>query len=447
MRRREFLFSASFAAPFKRPNIVIFLADDLGWRDIEPYGTRQVRTPVLAALAKEGMCLDAMFTATAMCAPTRQQILTGLWPVRNGAYPNHSRVYDGVKGLPAYFRELGYRVGRTGKKHFGPDEAFPFEVIGKGDREPVPGKMEEIDAFLTRDKGQPFFLWIASHQPHMPRDVGDASAYPPEKLEVPPHLVDDISTRQRLSAYYAEITWMDQQLGAVLASVAKAGQAAETLFLFCGEHGTQAPFSKWTLYENGLKAAFIARWPGRVQAGSRTAAMTQYVDLLPTLLEAAGGVAPAGLDGRSFLRVLEGKATRHHDHVFGVQTTKGIINGGAGYPIRSVRDARYKYIRNLRPDLAFTNVLTDAARDSILADWEKLPQGKERAAFYRRRPAEELYDLQVDPFELKNLAAEPRLAAVKKRLSARLDAWMKQQGDEGWATEQRAGERRLKGAE
>lgn len=448
MRRREFLFAPALAAAApKRPNIVFFLADDLGWRDIEPYGSTEVKTPVLAALAREGMCLDAMFTATAMCAPVRQQILTGMWPVRNGAYPNHSRVYDGVKGLPVYLRELGYRVGRIGKKHFGPDEAFPFELIGKGDAEPVPGQMEMIDAFFTRDKAQPFFLWIASHQPHMPRDVGDPSAYPPEKLTVQPHLVDDMSTRKRLSLYYAEVTWMDAQLGGVLECVRKAGLEQDTLFIFCGEHGWQSPFSKWTLYENGLKAAFIVRWPGRVKPRTRSGAMTQYVDLLPTLVEAAGGTAPKGLDGMSFLPVLEGKMNRHHEYVFGVQTTKGIINGGAGYPIRSVRDARYKYIRNLRPDLEFTNILTDAKRDSIIADWEKLPQGKERAAFYRRRPAEELYDLETDPYELKNLAGEARLAAVQKRLSARLDAWMRQQGDEGWATEQKAGERRLAGPE
>jgi arylsulfatase A-like enzyme len=117
MRRRAFLLAA--AVP-KRPNVVFFVADDLGWRDVEPYGSTQVRTPVLAALAKQGMCLDAMFTATAMCAPTRQQILTGMWPVRNGAYPNHSRVHEGVKGLPVYFKELGYRVARTGKKHWTP---------------------------------------------------------------------------------------------------------------------------------------------------------------------------------------------------------------------------------------------------------------------------------------------------------------------------------------
>jgi uncharacterized sulfatase len=236
---------------------------------------------------------------------------------------------------------------------------------------------------------------------------------------------------------------MDNQLGALLDLIQR--HAPDTLFLFCGEHGTQTPFSKWTLYENGLKAAFIVRWPGRVRPASRASAMTQYVDLMPTLLEAAGLRVPSNLDGRSFLKVLEGKTNTHHSHVYGIQTTKGIINGGEGYPIRSVRDARYKYIRNLRPDLTFTNILTGPG--AIISDWATLPQARDRAAFYQRRPAEELYDLQADPHELTTRAADPALAPVRKRLSARLDAWMRAQGDLGWQTEQRAGERRLRGPE
>lgn len=442
INRRQFLYA--LAAETKRPNIVFFIADDLGWRDIEPYGSTQVRTPVLAKLAKESLCFDAMFTATAMCAPLRQMILTGMYPVRNGAYPNHSRVYDGVKGLPVYFQELGYRVARIGKKHFGPDSAFPFEELTND--EPEPADLRGVEKVFT-ESAQPFFLWIASHQPHMPRDRGDASAYPPAKIQVPPQLVDDISTRQRMSAYFAEITWMDSQLGAILEALEKSGRAKDTVFVFCGEHGTQSPYSKWTLYENGLKAAFMIRWPGRIKPDTRTGAMIQYVDLLPTLLEAAGGRAPSSIDGRSFTNVLSGKSNRHRDYVFGVQTTRGIINGGEGYPIRSVRDARYKYIRNLRPDLPFQCVLTDPKRDSIIADWERLPHGKARADFFRRRPAEELYDLESDPYELKDRAGDASLARIKSRLAAQLDRWMIQQGDKGWETERKAKERQMGGGE
>ena len=115
----------------ERPNIMLVIGDDMTWLDCEPYGNKEVRTPNMARLAREGMCFDAMFTATAMCAPTRQQLYTGIYPVRNGAYPNHSRVYDGVKSLVHYLKELGYRIGIIGKRHFGPRESFPFEAVGQ----------------------------------------------------------------------------------------------------------------------------------------------------------------------------------------------------------------------------------------------------------------------------------------------------------------------------
>ncbi|MBS1826735.1 MAG: sulfatase [Acidobacteria bacterium] len=447
MRRRDLLFAPllPLAAQPRKPNIVLFLADDLSYRDMQPFGGRQVPTPHLSALAKQGICFDAMFTATAMCAPLRQQLLTGLFPVRNGAYPNHSRVYDGVKGLPIYFRDLGYRTGRIGKKHFGPDESFPFEVIDN--EEPRPGQLAPMEAFLRRDPKQPFFLWIASHQPHAPFNQGDPSAFPPEKIEVPAHLVDTPATRAILGKYYAEVVVLDNQVGAVTDLLDRTGHRDNTIFIFLSEHGSQMPFSKWTCYENGLRAGCIIRWPGRVKPGARTAAMTQYVDMLPTLLEAAGATPPSALDGKSFLPVLLGKKSNHAEYVFGVQTTKGIINGGEGYPVRSVRDRRYKYIRNLTPDRDFSCILMRKGDNPVLFSWEETQAGKARVAQFRRRPAEELYDLNTDPFELHNLAGNPSLAAIQSRLSQQLDAFMRQQGDEGPATEARARERQMQGPE
>ena len=227
----------------------------------------------------------------------------------------------------------------------------------------------------------------------------------------------------------------------------RTGVRDSPLFVFLSEHGSQMPFSKWTCYESGLRAGCIVRWPGRVKAGTRNPARTQYVDMLPTLLEAAGARPPADIDGKSFLPVLLGKSTRHAEYVYGVQTTKGIINGGEGYPVRSVRDRRYKYIRNLTPDREFTCIIMRDGDNSVLASWERNPEGKGRAAQLRRRPAEELYDLASDPFELKNLAGEAALAAIQARLSHRLDAFMKQQGDEGIRTEARATERQMRGGE
>jgi len=472
MKRRDFLRSTGAAAAgltllgaaapprADRPNILLVLADDMTWHDCAPYGSRQARTPHMAALARAGLCFDAMFTATAMCAPSRAQLYTGMYPVRNGAYPNHSRVYDGVRTLPHHLRALGYRVGLIGKTHFGPKPAFPFEIL-----KPRSGAKDGIDPaaiaeFVNRDRAQPYCLVVASHEPHGPWTRGNAGAYPPASLIVPPYLVDCPETRDHLAYYFAEITYLDNQLGQCLRIVDESGRRDNTIVLFTSEQGSGVvQGGKWSCYERGLMTACIVRWPERVKAGARAAAMAQYVDLLPTLIEAAGGdpgavetgrpdaQGRAGFDGRSLLGVLLGRTDKHRDYAYGLHTTRGIINGSPCYPVRSVRSDRYKYIRNLSHDAPFRNVVTENP-DDLFQVWRKLgetdPFAAARVRLYQHRPAEELYDLERDPHELTNLAADPACAPIKQTLARELERWMAQQGDEGIATEMRANERQGK---
>jgi len=448
------------ASERNRPNVMIVIGDDMTWRDCEPYGNTEVRTPNMTRLAREGMCLDAMFTATAMCAPTRQQLYTGLYPVRNGAYPNHSKVYSGVKSLVHYLKDLGYRVALTGKTHFGPSESFPFERLKGRDHDGGKGKdlvLGAAEAFVGRDADQPYCLVVASNQPHGPWNRGDASAYDADKLTVPPHLVDCPETRRDMTEYYAEITYLDGQLGECLKIVERSGQAGNTIVIFTSEQGASFPSGgKWTCYDTGLKTAFIVRWPRRIKGATRTDAMTQYVDVVPTLIEAAGGApekietgradaaGASGFDGKSFLCVLLGQRDQHRDYVYGAHTTRGIIRGSACYPIRSVRSRRFKYIWNPNHESAFYNVVSTGP-EAMSAVWARYGKDDPRAAFltrrYRYRPEEELYDAPKDPFELNNLAGKSDYAAIKASLRAQLDLWMQQQGDEGIDTELRALER------
>ena len=437
-----------------RPNVMLVIGDDMTWHDCQPYGSPDVKTPNMARLAAEGMTFDAMFTATAMCAPTRQQLYTGMFPVRNGAYPNHSRVHDGVRSIVHYLRDLGYRVGLTGKRHFNPPPSFPFEFLKGRQHDDGKGKdllFDAAEAFVQRDANQPYCLIVASNQPHSPWNRGDASAYQPDKLTVPPHLVDCPETRRRLTRYYAEITYLDAQLGKCLDIVDRSGQRDNTIVIFTSEQGASFPSGgKWTCYDTGLRTAFLVRWPGKVNAGTRTNALTQYVDLVPTLIEAAGGTPDAietgrpdahgdkGFDGRSFLNVLLSKTNTHRDHVYGAHTTRGIIRGSACYPIRSVRSPRFKYIWNPSHDAVFYNVVSTGP-NTLLETWAEHGKRDQQAAFlahrYQHRPAEELYDVQKDPYELNNLAAKPDYAEIKSTLRAELDRWMQQQGDEGVDTE------------
>ena len=415
------------------PNIVIVLADDMGWRESGAYGHPDVETPNIDLLADEGMKFNLAFTATAMCAPTRQQLYTGLYPVRSGAYPQNSRVREGTLSLPHYLGELGYRIGISGKRHYAPVEAFPFESLNSPDTpydKEVP-EMDLIEAFVTRDATQPFALLVTSRQPHTPWNKGEKH-YDPASLQVPGDLVDTPEMRSALASYYREVSDFDSELGRVMDIVERAGVKENTLFMFTSEQGAMLPNGKWTLYDNGIRTAMVVRWPGVVEAASETDALVAYIDVVPTLLEAAGGEAPQ-VDGASFLGVLKGATSTHREYVFGVHTNVGVCNGSP-YPIRSVRDGRYKLIVNGNAQREFQNNITVRDPADYYESWQLAGEAgdesaAERHAAYRQRPAEEFYDVRSDPLERVNQLDNPEYAEPLARLREELRAWLEEQGD------------------
>ena len=427
-----------------KPNMVFIIADDCTFRDIGCYGG-QAKTPNIDRLAKEGMQFTRCFQAAPMCSPTRHNIYTGLYPVKSGAWPNHTRAYPHVKSIVHHLRPHGYRVTQTGKTHINPRTVFPFENFGGG-KNP---DMKYIDRLFaeTAQGGKPFCLFACSNEPHTPWNKGDASAYPPAKVKLPPYIVDTPRVREDFSNYLAEITYYDSQVGEILALLEKHKLADNTLVMVVSEQGNAFPFAKWTCYDHGLQSAMIVRWPGKVKAGSMTDAMVEYVDVTPTFVDAAGGKPVAPVDGRSFLPVLLGKADRHKEQVFGIMTTRGINNGTDAYAIRSVREERFKLILNLNHESKFINACTKMPLfQSMVA---KAATGdataKRLVNAYHHRPAVELYDLEKDPLEMNNLAGQTDSETHVKRLRGKLEAWMKAQGDKGVETEMKAGERQGRG--
>jgi uncharacterized sulfatase len=427
-----------------KPNFLLIVADDLCWRDLGFTGNKEVKTPNLDRLRSQGMYLSHIFTPAPTCSPARHALYTGLHGIRSGAYPNHTRAYDGTKSVFTHLAAAGYRVALHGKNHVGPKASFPFETLAEMNDDDF-GKTR---TWLQRDTTKPWLLVFGSNDPHAPWDRGPKGLHDPAKITVPPYLHDNADTRQNLADYYAEINKLDWQVGELLRILAELGQADNTLVMFVSEQGSSFPYGgKWTLYDNGIRAAGLVRWPGKVQPGSSSAALMQYTDVPPTLL-AAAGVDPTtidtgcpdangyrGFDGKSFLDLLTGKADRFRDYVFAQHTTVGISGYKDPYPIRAVHDARYSYIRNLAPQ----NTFEIGGFRKMLKSWEKdarkNPKLAARVNWVAHRPGEELYDLHTDEYQLKNRAADPAFAEVKARLAKELDAWMAQQGDKGMATE------------
>ncbi len=430
--------ATAWAAP--EPNFVFIIADDCTFRDIGCYGG-QASTPNIDKLATEGMRMTRCFQAAPMCSPTRHTIYTGLYPVKSGAYPNHTFVKEGVRSVVDYLRPHGYRVALSGKTHIGPKEAFPFEYSGEKNNP----DMAALDAFFgdCATNSTPFCQFVCSNEPHSPWNKGDASRYPANEIELPPYYVDTPATREAFSRYLAEITYFDGQVGETLDLLEKHGLTDNTLVVVVSEQGNSFPFAKWTVYDHGLQSAMVVRWPGQIAAGAESDAMVEYVDVLPTFLDAAGAEPPAVLDGRSFLSVLRGETDAHKEFVYGIQTSRGIIAGPDYYGRRSVRSRDFKLIHNLTPDARFTNVI---ARDAYFKEWQSLAaagdaRAQELVERYSVRPEYEFFDLRNDPLEQTNVVDDPAFAPVVAEHKKRLAAWMEAQGDRGQATEMAALER------
>ena len=429
------------SSAFAKPHVVLFISDDHSWHDVGAYGASDVRTPNLDKLAKEGMKFEYAFAASPTCSPSRAAMFTGLYPMRNGAHANHSLIREGVRTLPQYMKELGYRVVLAGKTHIGPREQFPFEFLANSNIMP-PGKKHvlwtdlntaAVDELLaSHDKAKPLCLIVASHSPHV--YWPEKTDYQSADVKLPPYLLDTPETRVARTRYYGDVTHMDDQVGEVRASLEKHGYAPDTLFMFTSDQGAQFPFAKWNLYDAGIRVPLIVAWPGKVKAATTTRAMVSLIDLLPTMMEAAGASSPPGeLDGKSFMPVLRGhEPDRHRDATFAVHTGDAKMNRT---PMRSVRTDRYKYIANLKPETRYTTHISDANDGrEYWVTWEKLAESDGRAAGfvkrYRQRPAEELYDVESDPYELKNLAGDPRHGKTLAELRERLKQWRLQQGED-----------------
>lgn len=405
---------------YAKPNIIFYLADDQDIADYGCYGNERVHTPAVDHLAQEGMRFTRAFTGQAICAPSRSQLYTGNYPLKNGAFLNHVPVKSDQVSIATHMEQLGYEVVLAGKSHVKPNSVFNWHQEWPSvEKERVPRKyipLEQIESYFQNAK-KPFCMFIASMYPHGKYfDVKDAN---PDSIKFHPYnkyLKSSQAQIDKKAGYYLSIAEDNKQLEHVLEFVDKH-LGEDTLFIYSSDHGVSG---KYSLYDRGLNVPLIARWPGVISTGSQSDQLVHYTDVIPTFIEIAGGTPPSDIDGKSFFSILKGNEEPIHQYVYGVRTNQNILAAKV-FPSRMIRSERYKYIRNLNALEVLDQNLGDNPRVNAF-----IRLGAEK---YPNTPYEELYDLANDPHEQNNLAKVTVYAELKEEMAAELIAWMKRQND------------------
>ena len=428
--------AALFAAPVlaeEKPNFVIVIADDVSWSSFGcADGGLYTRTPNIDKLARQGLRFTNFMCSVAQCGPSRHEIYTGLLPPTSGVYSNGSKPRKKYKNIANYLGELGYMVGLTGKTHF--DVSAFHKIPGfesNGNHMAPTWEMSGVKRFMEDSKAQdkPFCAVIASVNAHHPWTVGDPSHFPLDQIVVPPHMVDTPATREALAIHAAEVEVLDNQVGATMKLLDDLKLADNTVLIFLSEQGTALPNGKWSVYDYGTRALCLMRWPGKIKPAV-TDAVAMYCDISSTLVDVAGGEAPA-TDGKSLLPVLKGETSHHRDHAY-------LVHQAGGYTQRAIRNKEFKLVWNPEREVDYyLDVLMNPTSGKFFAkvwrEWLKKAQTDPAAQAKINRvvkhPEFELYDIKNDPWELNNLADNPEYTQKLREMHAQLKADMEKLKD------------------
>ncbi len=430
----------------EQPNILVIMSDEHAPQFSGAYGHPLVRTPRMDALAAAGVLFENAYCNTPLCAPSRASFMTGRYPYHTGAWDNAAPLASDAVTWAHLLRTAGYDAVLSGKQHFvGPDHLHGFRAQlardlhaehdhpifdwSEGTRvapgpwpalaQAGPGTTEEIEvddgveeaalAYL-RDPdrtAQPWAMQVGFIAPHFPLVVPQRfwDEYPPESVDmpvVPPgHLenqhpvyrrmrrmfgtADEFPeglTRRGRAGYYGLIAYLDEKIGRLVDALDETGQRENTLVIYTSDHGEMAGehgmWRKSNFYEHSARVPLVLSWPGRLPAGRREAGVVSLVDVAATLLDAAGVEAVAPLDGDSLLPLARGEATDWKDEAFAEYLAHGVAR-----PMAMLRRGRYKLNYSL----------------------DDVP---------------ELYDLETDPGEFRDLADDPAHRPVREALRARL---------------------------
>jgi len=474
------LYGTAFGA---ERNIVFFVTDDEG-TTLGCYGDSVAVTPNIDSLARDGTRFVHAFATTASCSASRSVILSGLHNHKNGQY-GHTHNYHKFSSfhnvvslaLPQVLARAGYRTAQIGKYHVAPEEVFHFETYLKGDGRNAVQMASQCESFITnKEDARPFFLYFATNDPHRNGKLDTASNqllkpdmfgnlpdrqhrhgvhevfYGPSEVPIPAFLTDTIETREELVQYYQSCSRIDQGLGRLIEILKKSGVYEKTLIVFTSDHGMAFSGGKTTVYEPGLNVPFVVRNPYEAARGVVSKALISHVDITPTLLDFAGaldektnapkpwvdpdqywqqrGVALTEnrggqhefrcYHGRSWLDILGHSDADHWDTIFASHTFHEIQ---MYYPMRVVRDRKYKLIWNIAHSLPYpfaSDLWAASSWQAQLQKGENATYGQKTVAQYIHRPEFELYDIESDPNETENLAGDPEFSEILANYQGKL---------------------------
>lgn len=413
-----------------QPNILWISAEDLS-PDLGCYGDAYAATPVLDRFAAQGLRYDRAFSVYGVCAPSRSSIITGQYPASIGT--GHMR----SKGVPPpdtrcfteYLREAGYYCTNNVKTdyNFDPPATAWDEVSNRAH-------------WRNRPKGMPFFSvmnFTISHESQArptPEQhakntarLTAAQRHDPARAVLPPYYPDTPVVRDNWAKYHDTVSALDHLVGDVLKQLEDDGLAQNTIVFFWGDHGRGLTRGKRWVYDSGIHVPLMVRWPGVLKPGSSTRRLVSLMDLGPTVLSLAGIPTPKQMHASAFLGPHEAPA-RKYIHAFRDRMDE------TPDTIRAVRDARFKYIRNYRPELPYAQDIKYMNEMPMLREMRRLhAEGKLTGApalwFAATKPTEELYDCDSDPHEIRNLAPDPGHRAKLEELRGEHERWRREHAD------------------
>ncbi len=403
-----------------RPNILWIVANDIS-PDLGCNGNKLVNTPNLDQLAREGVIFQNLFTVGAVCSPSRSGLITGMYPVSIHSHNQFTKykkaLPDPVVPITDYFKKAGYFVSNSSgiqmdKAGYYTGYNFSHDAA----------KLYDGTDWRQRSPGQPFFAQVHLTYTHRPFKPDPSHPVDPDKVVLPPYYPNHPLARQDWALYLETIQLMDQQIGEILERLKKDGLADNTVVFFFGDHGRPHVRGKQFLYDGGIHTPLIVRWPGNLKSGIKDSRLISNIDLAPTAMTLAGIDIPDYMQGQDFLN----ETSKPRAYIFAMRDRcDGTIDR-----IRAVRTQDFKYIRNFYPDRPYTqfNAYKKWAYP-VLTLMQVMQSNGELTAEQARfmapdRPAEELYYLHQDSFEITNLADQPAYQDKLKELRGILDHWL-----------------------